>query len=309
MTSEEIKKKVLFITPRHAFTYNDIKENGYQITYPYIGDRSVILRVLREIHFRWKLPFRNIWYCRQKLSGIEVLFLFESLITADYLKWLNCRHPQCKIIMYYDNPCNKNNTPRQFNTDICVLWSGDKKDCKRYGLKYYPKGGYFRSWTVKKEKPRYDIFYVGKDKGRLKYLIHIKKMFEGMGLKVYFHIVGEHRYSFNVKGNYKKFMPYKQVLKKIGESRAILFLSQGAQDGITVRVQESLIHRIKLITDNKKLMDYDFYDSNNIFILGKDKLETLKEFLKTPYKEVKSSFFDGMYFDDFVEYVINNSFV
>ena len=75
MTSEEIKKKVLFITPRHAFTYNDIKENGYQITYPYIGDCSVILRVLREIHFRWKLPFRNIWYCRQKLSGIEVLFL------------------------------------------------------------------------------------------------------------------------------------------------------------------------------------------------------------------------------------------
>ena len=309
MTSEEIKKKVLFITPKHAFTYNDIKENGYQITYPYKGDQSIFLRIIREIHFRLKMPFCNIWYCRQRLHGIEILFLFESLITADYVKWLNCKYPKCKIIIFYDNPCNKRNTPRQFDKSLCVLWSIDKKDCKKYGLRYYPKGGYFRSWTVKKEKPKYDIFYVGKDKGRLDYLIHIKKIFENMGLKVYFHIVGEHRYSFNVKGNYKKFMPYKQVLKIIGKSKAILFLSHGAQNGITIRVQESLIHKVKLITDDEKIMDYDFYDPNNIFVLGKDNLELLKEFLRTPYKEVQSSFFDGMYFDDLVEFVIDNSFV
>ena len=309
MTSEEIKKKVLFITPRHAFTYNDIAENGYRITYPYKGDQAIFLRILREIHFRLRLPFRNIWYCKQKRKGTEIFFLFESLITANYVKWLKTRYPQCKIIIYYDNPCNKRNTPRQFDRNLCVLWSGDKKDCEIYGLKHYPKGGYFRTWTVKKEKPQYDIFYVGRDKGRLEYLINMKKKFEKMGLTVYFHIVGEHRYSFRVKGNYKKFMPYKKVLNIIGKSRAILFLSQGAQNGLTVRVQEALIHKVKLITDNKKLMDYDFYDSNNIFILGKDSLDSLKEFLRTPYKEVQSSFFDGMYFDDLVEYVVNQSFV
>ena len=82
-------------------------------------------------------------------------------------------------------------------------------------------------------------------------------------------------------------MPYKEVLENLGKSKAILHLSQGAQYGITMRIMESLIHNIKLITDCSYLVNYDFYNENNI-------------------EKVDAKVLEHIYFEDMLKYIVKN---
>ena len=97
------------------------------------------------------------------------------------------------------------------------------------------------------------------------------------------------------------------MLNYLGKSRAILHLAEGAQHGITIRIQESLIHKIKLITDDRSIEKYDFYNPNNIFILGKDDLTGLRSFLDTPYKPITSSFLEHAFYDQLIDAFLCNS--
>jgi hypothetical protein len=150
-------------------------------------------------------------------------------------------------------------------------------------------GGYFRFPTVEKKEPKYDLFYIGRDKGRANKLLSLQDAFESRGLRTYLHITATRRHQRYNKAYYRPLVPYDQVLDLIGESRAILHLVEGAQNGITIRVMESMIHQVKLVTDDEKLIEYDFYDKDNIFILGKDDIDMLTSFLDKPNKPLNDN--------------------
>jgi hypothetical protein len=73
-----------------------------------------------------------------------------------------------------------------------------------------------------------------------------------------------------------------------------------------MRIMESLIHNIKLITDCSYLVNYDFYNENNIFILGKDDFNRLSEFMNTPYEKVDAKVLEHIYFEDMLKYIVKN---
>jgi hypothetical protein len=54
-------------------------------------------------------------------------------------------------------------------------------------------------------------------------------------------------------------------------------------------VSESIIFGVKLITDDKSLRDYDFYNEDNIYILSGDNLSGIPEFLSRPYAPLPES--------------------
>lgn len=102
-------------------------------------------------------------------------------------------------------------------------------------------------------------------------------------------------------------MPYEECLKYLGMSRSILYLGFGSQECLTIRIQESLVHQIKLITDCSWIKKYDFYNSNNIFILGEDDMKDLPRFLNTPYESVTADILKHIYLDELLEEVISQS--
>lgn len=299
--------QVRFIMPLHGFYNQLIQEAGYDIRNPYRGN-NLCLRIFREAHFRLNLPFKSIWYNRENVTDKEFIIVYDPLIIPDYMEWLKKKNPQSRIILSYINKVNAKNSPDHFKNEWCVKWTGDTEDSERYGINLYEGIVYFKKYKVNKEVPLYDIFYVGKDKGRLNYLLQLEKSFQSVGLKTYFHIVAGKRWFYRPNKEYKPFMPYSDVLKALGRTRAILHLINGGQDGITFRVMESLIFEIKLITDNRKLMQYDFYNPDNIFVLGVDNIEGLPKFLSKPYVPVQSKWFDVMYFEDAIKIMCIDSF-
>lgn len=297
------RSDIRFVLPQHGWTYKHIKNAGYDVHSPYLG-KSLFLRILRELHFRLNLPFKSVWYNKDNLIDNKTIFIYESLIIPDYIKWLNKKTKNNRIILFYSNPVNVSVDPNLIDNNLCEKWTVDKDDAKKYGLKLYDGGGYFKQWKVYKEIPSFDIFYVGKDKGRLKKLLNLKKQFEELGLITYFHISAGRGYKPQKDKYHKPFMPYEEVLKMLGKTKAILHLIDGCQKGITMRIAESLIHEIKLITDDKDIIKYDFYNLNNIFILGVDDMSNLPEFINSPYIRVESVFFKNPYFEDMLKIVV-----
>lgn len=47
-----------------------------------------------------------------------------------------------------------------------------------------------------------------------------------------------------------------------------------------------MFYKKKLITNFIKIEEYDFYNKNNIFIIGKDNIECINDFLEKPYKDI-----------------------
>lgn len=300
---------ILFLLYDPYFTEDILIKEGMKFQAPYYGNRNIILRILREIHFRLNLPKKDMWF-RPISDKYETFFIFADLMIPEYIEWLHFKNPDSNLIMCYMNNVNKITNPQKFQFDYLKLWSGDVNDCKKFGMKLMENSGaYSKTWIVKKETPLYDIFFVGKDKGmkRLPELLSLKKQFEDIGLKTYFHIVAEHRYDRYRNRYYKKFMPYEECLQYLGKTKAILYLGYGSQEAATIRVQESLIHKIKLVTDCCWIKKFDFYNSNNIFILGEDDLSQLKIFLNTPYVEVKAEILNHIYMEDLIQEIISKS--
>ena len=87
----------------------------------------------------------------------------------------------------------------------------------------------------------------------------------------------------------------------INESKAILDIVQENQTGITIRPLEALFFHKKLITNNKNIVSYKFYCQNNIFIIGKDDINTLKEFMELPWLEIDKEVSDFYTFPKWIE--------
>lgn len=307
--TNEILSDILFIFPGHGFTYRVLSDSGLKVLPPYKGKSSIILRILREIHFRLNLPMKYIWFHKIN-KEYKLFFIFEPLIIPEYIDWLHSLYPHSKFVMLYLNNCKKSNSPDKFRRSFLKLWSGDVNDSHIYNLNLCPDAGFYvRSWRVCKMEPEFDIFFVGCDKGnkRLVELINWENRFNALGLRSYLHLVPEHRYGLYNNKRYKRSLPYSEVLKFLGKTKAILYLGYGSQECVTIRVQESLVHEIKLITDCAWLKNYDFYHPDNIFILGEDEIESLPDFLNKPYIKVESSIEKNIYFTDLVEQIVLSS--
>ena len=66
--------------------------------------------------------------------------------------------------------------------------------------------------------------------------------------------------------------------------------------GLSLRFFESLKYEKKLITNNTSVVDYDFYNPNNIFILHKDSLEDLEKFIHSDYEKLPTEIVESYSF-------------
>ena len=75
----------------------------------------------------------------------------------------------------------------------------------------------------------------------------------------------------------RKRISHQEIPKIYNESKVLLDLVRENQDGLSFRIFEAMALKKKIITNNKTIVDYDFYNPNNILILKEDKyLQHLK---------------------------------
>lgn len=239
-----------------------------------------LYRAIRKAHLQSPLPFKSIWYDNWKYN----IDSYDTIITADtgntfaVIKDLKKHHPEKRVINWYRNPVSKAAPIIEDANKYCEVWSFDEKDCLKYGLKYNPQFCVKCCGNPKKITAKSDAFFIGGDKGRLEQLLNLEAKLKRKGQVTNFRIVG---YNSNR-------MTYQDVVDEILNTRIIIDVQSDGQDGMTLRPIEALIYEKKLITNNRNISSYDFYNTNNIYILNGDSEEGLDEFLTSPYQKVPS---------------------
>ena len=149
--------------------------------------------------------------------------------------------------------------------------------------------GEARIRPLSEEEISCDVFYVGRDKGRLAQLLSYEKRLQQLGLRTDFHVVANrNHFVLRNRDVLKPAIPYEQVLTRIGQSHAIFDFYEDPEMGLSLRPFEALLYGKKLITNNRNLLNCDFYHKNNVFILGVDDWSELPDFMKRPLADVSS---------------------
>ena len=151
-----------------------------------------------------------------------------------------------------------------------------------------------------KEDYKHDLLFVGTaHSNRYRIIKTLTKRFAEAGLKsyTYFYFQGklmfykyylQHKEARDIKKSEVHYDPVskKDLLDLYSKSRIIIDVSHPKQTGLTLRCLETLGAGRKLITTNRDIIHYDFYDPQNICVIDSEKIEVPDEFLKADYHPV-----------------------
>lgn len=242
------------------------------------------------LHLNIDLP---LFFYNNELTQMDadIIIVTDCHLQTKFVQWLYKNNANKRLIVWYWNTIEE--VGKKIPPDSLPLevekWSYSEYDCKKYNLRYnttfYP---YANESNLKEYNPTVDVYFLGKDKGRLKKIMEVKELLERHDLSTFFYICPTKKYQLKKNKIYRPQIPYREVLSQIVKCKAILdcFVSENA--GPTIRPMEALFFEKKLITDDLKIINADYYCPNNVFVLGYDDEKKLNEFVNSPYKKLKS---------------------
>lgn len=282
--------------------HNDYVDNAE--IYIHLNSWTKKLKKLHEhlpIHF-----FGEIWYgsWKHQIKDYDVIIIFDALRDRDVISFIHKVNPSARIIVYYINKFKPGarNDPDNFKNMPCELWSFDKKDCEAKKMIFNPfcyddvfsdpENQIAFSDPENLETELYDAFFIGVNKNRLSTLYKLKNLLEKYQYRTKILVKTDKHSSYkNIPDEAKTLLidysiEYKDVIKFIRQSKCIIEIQCPGQNGLTLRAMESIFFKKKLITDNFDILNYDFYQKENIYLMGHDPEERLETFLLSPFKPV-----------------------
>lgn len=220
------------------------------------------------------------------IQSASMVIVFDTGNAPYVVRFINKKYPKKKVILWYWNSIKDSVPIEMFDGLNVEIWSFDPEDCKKHNLKYNTQF-YFKENFIDNNirEGGEDVFYIGADKDREKLLIPIKKVLDEFKISYNLNLV-KYKNSTSIEIPYKSPLSYQEVIEKVGSCRCVIDLVADWQSGLTLRPLEALATKKKLITNMTNIDDYSLYNPNNIFIIGKDKYENLREFILSEYDEL-----------------------
>jgi hypothetical protein len=244
----------------------------------------------------------------EKAAEKEYDYIFVVNIEAmlpELLAILRKQQPGAKFVLYmWDSIQNKKQTLESlpFFERVCSFDPNDAKNIP--GVTFRPLfyiDRYAQNRTLCSQVDT-DLTFIGTvHSDRYSLIEELKKQMKGLGLSSYFFMF----FPSSILFLYKKlkeikfrraklsefeFKPLSQsdTLQHIMSSNVILDIQHPAQTGLTMRTIEILGADKKLITTNADIVNYDFYDSQNILLIDRHNPVINRLFFETDYKSVNA---------------------
>jgi len=96
-----------------------------------------------------------------------------------------------------------------------------------------------------------------------------------------------------------------EVAKKVSNAEILIDLVRTNQSGLSFRFYEAMAFEKKIITNNKNVMLYDFYNPNNIHVLEDDFNDIDDAFLNTKYEPVPQHIYKNYTVDAWIQTAFN----
>lgn len=271
---------------------------------PFFKKMGEGMRYFSLIHIQLlKLPFQSIWYggWKDELNDYDRVIVFDRNYNWDILKYIHKKNPNCRIIVWYWNPLSKSERIPEKYRKFCEEWSFDLADCQKYNLQYNVQFT-FRELYMELGINEYDLYFLGVDKGRATELSRLKKIAEKIGKKTKFLVIKD-KESKCEQIEYSNSISYEENLQNLKKSICVVEMTQCQQSGLTLRAIEALASGKKILTNNRALMNYEFYDPTRILTIDNsiDFEKKLKEFLEVNLDEMDRSYSSRYFFEAWLE--------
>lgn len=183
------------------------------------------------------------------------------------------------------------------------FYSFDKQDCKNHNFKFITNFIYLPKQEIKKEYPLKAFTIQSKSKDRIQTLSKIADKFDSLNVKNYhFMVYGKQQENIN-----KNIIFFYERLnldffkEKMNEAEILIDLVRDGQNGLSFRVFEAIALQKKLITTNKNITEYDFYNPHNILVIDKDFNKIPTDFLNRNYQEISENIYNKYTLENWIK--------
>ena len=266
---------LIHVNAKDYFFYEIAKENNMFLSYKSYKEYKIYNFIEK---FNVYLNFsRSKW--RKKIKKIDKVIIFDSGWSEEITRYIKRMNSSCYIhVFLYNKISNENHHKILSDKNVDRIWSFDIGDVKKFNLSF--NGPFYtKHFRASDTKIVNDIVFVGAAKNRRNAINKVKYECELSNLRTNFHII-------NDKADY---ISYDKYVDMIRESKCILDITNEGQQGLSLRFMEALFFSKKLITNNKEVKKYEFYNSNNIYILDVDNYP-IKDFLNIPFEEYEEKY-------------------
>lgn len=295
--------KILFLCTDHFDLYK-IFQNGIE-QYTNCEVETVLYPKFRYKNKKQKIQnFFSKLFLRQNLKPFySSEAIFESIpkdVQYDYIlvicpDFLHQKHMHLlksiakKTIVYYWDGFNHFPKYKESLPYFDDLFSFDPIDVKKYNLKFITN---FYFVEDRNTDTKTDLFFLSSYDSRYPIIEKIVSLLEKQEKKVliYQHTKDQNIIEQEQQNNAIKFIdkhiPFEETSQLMKETKIVLDIHKDIQHGLSFRVFEAMGLGKKLITTNADIINYDFYNPNNIFVLQKNTDAIPDYFLNTPYQEL-----------------------
>ena len=332
--NNEKKKKILFIcTPFFGYYKHiiiELENLGYEVDY--YNDRPTengivkgLIKIKKElVNNLIEKYFDDILAQSIKKKYDKVLIINGKIFNRKMIALLRKQQKNAEFIFYTWDSIQLYPNIKEFLNEFDRCYSFDLMDCENIrNLKFMPlfytkvyqsigdNDGY--------ENFKYDILSICTVHPNRYELI--KKLFprlKNMGIKIYsFMYLNKLQFVYNKlfvnqfkRSKMKEFsfksLSNEEIVQYIKESNVIFDIPHNKQTGLTMRTIESIGAKRKLITINKDIKKYDFYDENNILVLDNNDLDKIEDFINRDYKNVPDLIYKKYSITNWVNTLVNN---
>jgi len=264
---------------------------------------------------------KNLKYQKRQKFVIEQL---DKLGHQDQILVLNADTFDHSTLEYMKKCANRFITFLYDNLDRCPvqdkllffdkIYSFDDKDIEKHGFERLTNYNYLPFLSQEKQNPSEDALYITSyDKKRIKQLDILSQKFEELRLKFDLYVIGKKSWKNQLMKPFsknkivftRKRINHENLPEFYKKTKVILDLMRENQYGLSFRVFEAMALEKKIITDNEKIKNYDFYNPNNILVLNRDFSNITKDFFETPYQSLPEEIYKKYTLEKWVERVFN----
>ncbi len=157
-----------------------------------------------------------------------------------------------------------------------MIYTVDPSDAKTYKLIYWPTP-YAKIYEFTEIKPNKDVYFCGVTKNRNEQLKKVLSEAKKRNINIKMDIICncnekedfdcfKNDVNLHIGNNYLK---YQEVLNNSLQASCILEIVQEGQAALTLRPYEAVAYNRKLLTNNKSILNYKYYDPKYMFYFEK----------------------------------------
>lgn len=252
----------------------------------------------------------------QEKQVYDIVFIMKcDTPTRKVLKDLKNAFPDAELRLHMWDSMNNISGIEEKLDLFDRITSFDREDCSKH-LEFGFRPLFFADeFEVKNSKSiKYDISFCGTiHSDRYMILENVREQCEANGMKFYgYYYLQSWVVYFFLKFTQKGYRHIKKQqfkFKSIGSdavneifqsSIAIVDIQHPQQTGLTMRSIETIGADKKLITTNADIVNYDFYNPNNICVIDRDNPQIPEEFFISQYEEIPAQVKDNYTLDRWV---------